>query len=370
MDEEKQSQPAPSAPAAPPTRSPAAWGDPLFRLDQGWTRFETWLAVLVIGLEAFALSLWVFLKGLSSPYDADAKAGLVFRAIIGAFVLGMIAYHALRKQKEQIRVMASIGGVVLGVVTAKAWVAVGVDYSSNLLNWYQQASSLALFGGLRGIGTRLTLLLALLGGSLATASGKHITVDFLTRFLSDRTRVPVVLAGWIAIGSVCFVASWGFFDHIAIENFGAKAEMSRTQKIAKVGEGLEEHFFILRKQVSLDLKATPHVLAGDRYADWLGAAEWNTWVDEHGFAERYGAESLDALKIPEGETRAPFIIIPEVGEPKGELVNAANLVFPIGLLIIAIRFFLRSALVISGHVSADPEEGGEFSSDRAEEGAK
>lgn len=370
MAEEAEPKPEIPAPVPTPSRPPAAWGNPLFRLDQRWTRFETGLAVLVLALEAFALSLWVFLKGLSSPYDADAKAGLVFRAILGAFLLGMIAYHALRKQSELVRVLASLAGVVVGVFGAKAWANVGVDYTSNILNWYQQASTLTLFGGLRGIGTRLTLLLALLGGSLATASGKHICVDFVTRFLGERTRIPVVLGGWISVGLVCFIGSWGFFDHIAIENFGAKADMSRMEKVAKVGKGLEESVFVLRKQLSLDLRATPHVLAGDGYADWLGAAEWNRWVDEGGFAERYGAESIASLKIPDGETRAPFVIVPGVGEPRGELINAANLVFPIGLLVIALRFFLRSLLVISRHLSADPDDEASFSSDKELEAAK
>ena len=51
----------------------------------------------------------------------------------------------------------------------------------------------------------------------------------------------------------------------------------------------------------------------------------------------------------------PIVVVPERGEPRGELINAANLVFPIGLLIIAIRFVLLSLLAISGHSSVDPE---------------
>jgi hypothetical protein len=66
------------------------------------------------------------------------------------------------------------------------------------------------------------------------------------------------------------------------------------------------------------------------------------------------------LKIPDEETRAPLIVIPGRGEPRGELINAANLVFPIGLLVIAIRFLVRSLLALSGHVSVDPDESDEF----------
>ena len=51
----------------------------------------------------------------------------------------------------------------------------------------------------------------------------------------------------------------------------------------------------------------------------------------------------------------PIVVVPERGEPRGELIKAANLVFPIGLLIIAIRFILLSLLAISGHNPIDPE---------------
>jgi len=44
--------------------------------------------------------------------------------------------------------------------------------------------------------TRLTLWLALLGGSIATAKGKHINIDVVMRFLTPRMRIPVaVLVG-------------------------------------------------------------------------------------------------------------------------------------------------------------------------------
>lgn len=360
--------PAVTPPAGPPA---AAWGAPLLRLDQAWTRFETGLVVLVIGLEAFALTLWVFLKGFSTPAGGDSAAGTVFRGITGAFVLGMIAFHGLRKKPENVRRGAAIAATLLGFLLAKSWAHFGVEYSSNLLNWYQQGSTLTLFGGLRGIGTRLTLLLALLGGSLATASGKHITIDFLTRFLSAGSRVAVVLVGWVGAAIICAVGSWGFFDHIAIENFGARADATVGQKFSKVGEGLDESFFILRKQVALDLKTVPHVVfRGEVYADWLGGAEWNSWLEQAGFAERYGKESLERLHVPENETRAPFVIVPGKGEPRGELIHPANLVFPIGLLIIALRFILRSLLVLSGQVGADPDAGGEFTSDRTPEAAR
>jgi hypothetical protein len=357
-----------AGPTAPPgggtaAPKPAAWGDPLFKADVAWTKFETWLACVVLALEIFALSLWVVLKGLSTPAESESPAGIVFRAIFGAIVLGMIPYLTLRKQGERAQRWGAIIGTFVGIYVARFWVNFGVDYTSNLLNWYQQASSLTLFGGLRGIGTRLTLLLALLGGSLATARGKHITIDLLTRYISAKVRLPVVITGWLGASLICFSASWGFFDHIAIENFGSKANDSAGEKVHRVVEELGEHAFMLRKQLALDIKSTRRIVfGGEPYAEWLTAEEWNQWVIDAGFRERYGDE-VETLMIPAGQNRAPMIIIPGKGEPRGVLVHAANLVFPFGLLVIALRFLLRSLLALSRHVSVDPEEGGDFASD-------
>jgi TRAP-type C4-dicarboxylate transport system permease small subunit len=305
-------------------------------------------------LEIGALSLWVALKGLSSPPGASA-AGIVFRALTGSLLLGSIGYLGARKQNMTIRRGAAIAGVVLGLLLAKAWARVGVDWSANLLNWYQQASWLTLFGGLRGIGTRLTLLLALLGGSLATAAGRHITIDLVTRFLGPRSRLPVAIIGWLGASMVCFGAAWGFFDHIAIEDFGAKADYSTGQKVKTISAGIGERIFILRKQIALDFKSFPHVVKGESYADWLSGAEWNAWLEDAGFVDRYGKAPIEALKIPPEAKRAPMVVVPEKGEPRGELTHIANLVFPIGLFIIALRFILLSILALSGHKSVDPE---------------
>jgi hypothetical protein len=79
-------------------------------------------------------------------------------------------------------------------------------------------------------------------------------------------------------------------------------------------------------------------------------------LDESGFAERYGKEAVDGLKMSDLEgTRSPIVVVPERGEPRGELIKAANLVFPIGLWIIAIRFILLALLAASGHLLVDPE---------------
>lgn len=356
--------PSPPASGGSSGRKPQAWGAPLLKFDYLWTRFETGLAAVVLALEILALSLWVVLKGMSTPAESESAAGVVFRAIIGAIVLGMIPFLALKKKGPMAQRWGAIAGVTLGLFLAKAWIGVGVQYTSNLLNWYQQASTLTLFGGLRGIGTRLTLLLALLGGSLATGKGKHITIDLVLRLVSAKVRLPLVVIGWLGAAVICFAGSWGFFDHIAIESFGAKAGASPGEKIEKVFEELGEGVFMFRKQMALDLKSTPHIVFGNEvYSEWLKGAEWNQWLVDAGFVERYGPEKVEGLKIPDEDSRSPMIVIPGRGEPRGHLVDAANLVFPIGLFIIALRFVLRSLLAISGQVSVDPEEDDEFSPD-------
>jgi TRAP-type C4-dicarboxylate transport system permease small subunit len=350
---------APASGSAPPPMKGARWADPLMAADRVWTRFEIWLALFALTLEVLAMSLWVSLKGFSAP--SDQAAGVVFRAILGGTVLGMASHAALSKQKLGVRRGVTAGAALLGVVTAKAWAKFGVDYSSNLLNWYQQASFLTLLGGLRGVATRLTMLLALLGGSLATGRGKHIVIDVVTRFVSYRPRMVMALVSWAASAVVCLAAAWGFFDHISIENFGARMDDTAGGKIERVIGQLGEDVFIARKQIALDFKAAPHVLLkGEPYSDWLTGKEWNAWVDSAGFAERYGEKAMGALRIPDDSTRAPLVVIPGRGEPRGELISAAYLVFPIGLLIIAVRFIVRGLLAISGHVKVDPDESEEW----------
>jgi hypothetical protein len=341
-----------------------AWGKPFLKMDIVWTRFETGLCVVVLALEVSALTLWVALKGFSTPPEGGSAAGIVFRALTGGAILGAIAWVALKKQSYQVRCIATISGILLGFVGAKAWANVGVEYTSNLLNWYQQASTLTLFGGLRGIGTRLTLLLSILGGSLATARGKHITIDLIQRFAPEKVRIPVIVFGWIASAFICCVLAWGFLDHTSIESFGAKNDAPASEKLSATAHHLGENFFIVRKQLSLDLKAMSHVVfKGERYAEWMSGAEWNEWLADSGYAERYGVEATNALKLPPEDTRSPIVIIPGRGEPRGELISAANLVYPFGFLVIAVRFLIRSLLAIAGWVSVDPDDSGDFTSE-------
>ena len=358
--------PPPSPPGGGPGgRNPAAWGAPLARLDAIWTKFETWLCVGVLVLEVASLSLWVALKGMSTRVESETPAGLIFRAVVGSVVLGTIAYFATRKRSKAVERIAVMSSIAVGILFAKVWVGWGVDFFANLLNWFQSASSLRLVGGLRGVGTRLTLLLALLGGSLATAAGKHITIDLITRALRPSFRLPVILIGWVGAAIICLVAAWGFFDHISIDRpFTTDPDGTVAEKFSKVGEEIGEQGFILRKQITLDIKSVPHVLAGEPFSDWMTGTEWNEWVRDGGFVERYGPEEAKAIEIGPDEKRAPYVLIPGRGEPGPELVAVANLVFPVGLVIIALRFLLLCLLALSGYRDVNPTSNNEESFDK------
>jgi hypothetical protein len=353
--------PAPAPAAGPPNPgpagpAPAAWGDPLARLDAAWTRLESLLCAGVLVAEIAALCVWIAMKGLSTPSTGDAKAGIVFRGVIGALALGLASRLPTRGRPAAQRDAITVGAVVVGLLSAGLWSRWGVDYFSNVLNWLQDGSTLTLIGGLRGLGTRLTLWLALLGASLATASGKHINVDVVMRFLSDRARLPVAVAGWLLAATVCLTAVWGFFDHIAIESFATPADAPPGAKVAQVAEHTGQNLFLLRKQVALDLRTLGHVSAGERYDRWMTGAEWNAWIKGGGWEEHWSQADLATVLVPEGSTepKPPLVVVPN-GSNRGILGHDLDLVVPFGLLMIGLRFVLRALLAFSGHVKVDPD---------------
>ncbi len=352
-----------------------AWGAPLVRLDQAWTRLESRLCASVLVAEIAALCLWIALKGLSAEYQVDAGgekniSGLVFRALLTACVLGGAVYRvrfAVSPQWRRVLVASSIAG---GLVLGRLWANVGVSYFSNLLNWMQSASILMLIGGLRGVVTRLTLWLALLGGSIATAKGKHINVDVVMRFLPPRMRVPVAVLGWIGAAVMCLSGAWGFVDHIAIALFHEKpseackddptrdCRVPAAEKLGHMAHAMRTDFFLLGRQVSLDLRTLPRVLVGTTYNDFFTAREWNAWIEAADWTAYFPAEAVKSLLAPAdrpGETHAPAVSIPGGEEARGLLVKEADLVFPFGLVMMALRFLLRSLLAIAGDVRVDPD---------------
>jgi TRAP-type C4-dicarboxylate transport system permease small subunit len=352
------------------------WGAPLVRVDHVWSRIEQALCALVLVTEVLALCLQVTLNGLSKGYGSgENAAGVVYRAILGAGVLGLVAHLLTRpKKKEDERRHAAVVtvAIAMGLFLGRVWANSGVTYASNAQNWIQNASALMLIGGLRppGLVSRLTLWLALLGGSLATSTGKHINIDVVVRFLPAKLRAPVAIVGWLAAAAMCFAAVVGFADNLAVTGFKVVDQPcaddaskfcppSAATKVERVGRAVSNDLFLLGRQMSLDLKTTPRVLAGEPYDKYLTAAEWNAWMREADWAAHYPEaavegqmkdESLKDLRVP------PAVNVPGgAEEARGLLVRDLNFVFPFGLLMIGLRFLLRIMLVLSGHAEADPD---------------
>jgi len=374
----------PKPPAKKPSGPGSAWVQPLVRFDEWWTRWEARLAVGVLGAEIFSLCTWIALKGMSAEYrpadqtDPDAPvdvSGVIFRAIVGALVLGIGAHFALRpkdpaKRKTDIRYQAGVSAAaIIGLLVSYRWANAGSAYFSNLLNWLQSASTLTLFGGLRGMATRFTLWLALLGASLATAQGKHINVDVVMRFLTPKMRLPVALVGWLAAALVCLSGAWGFVDHLAIAEFKISMEapcandatkmcaVGPTERLGKVRHEMGRDFFLARRQAALDFKSWSKVLGGTKYETFLHAAEWNEWMRAGDWEEYFTKEDVQGQMMDESDTkltRLPLINIPGTGEnTMGLLIRDIDFVFPFGLLMIALRFLLRCVLAIGGAVKVD-----------------
>jgi hypothetical protein len=359
---------------APESREPkgakgAAWGEPLAKLDAKWTKLEAGLCVFVLSAEIFVLCLWITLKGMSAMHVGGDVSGLVFRALFGATALGLVAHKILlprgenadKKEAETRHRYGVLVAIALGLFGAKLWVNGGVQYSSNFLNWMQNASVVMLFGGLRspGLVTRLTLWLALLGASMATAKGKHINVDVVMRFLTPKLRVPAALVGWLAAAVMCLAAVWGFTDHIAIEDFKVQRDLEPGKKIEHVMGEMKKDWFLFCRQLSLDLKSFPKVVAGTKYDGWMTGAEWNEWMKEGDWTAHFSKEEVEGqMKLPEqvGELQSPAVNWPGGGENiRGLLIRDLNFVFPFGLLVIGLRFLLRCLLTLSGHIRVDPD---------------
>jgi TRAP-type C4-dicarboxylate transport system permease small subunit len=345
---------------------------PLERVDAGWQRIEARLCAAVLVAEIASLTLWISLKGLSADFRPGENAsGLVYRCFLTAAVLGVAAHLATRRRPARVHTNLTTAAVILGLMLGRAWVHVGVMYFGNVLNWLQNASSLMLIGGLRGLATRLTLWVALLGASLATSRGKHIHVDVLVRYVPVKLRVPTALAGQIAAAFVCFFGAIGFCDYISISVFRANAtepcpddkskscDTTPGEKAAAVEHALGQDFFLLGRQMTLDLRTFPKVLGGTPYDKWLTAPEWNTWLDGADWKAHFDATAVDALHMDPSQpsaTRMPQVAVPGTGEEaRGLLVRELDFVFPFGLAIIAIKFLMRIVLILQGRINVDPD---------------
>jgi hypothetical protein len=339
------------------------------RVDEVWQRLEARLCAAVLVAEIASLALWVSLKGLSTDFAPGGnRAGLVYRSIVTAAVLGVGAHVAARKvvasgkHAATVQRFAVAGAMSLGLFAGRFWVHAAVEWSSNVLNWLQNASALMLIGGLRGLATRLTLWLALLGASLAASRGKHIYVDVLVHLLPPRLRVATAVAGWLAAAAVCATGVVGFVDYISIAEYRVSAvrpcpddarqscNTGPTEKLVELQRMTSADFFLLGRQLSLDSRSLPEVLAGHSYDQWMTASEWNAWLDSADWAAHFEKAAVEALHMDPskpGALRMPQVAVPGTGEEaRGVLIRELNFVFPFGLAVIAVKFLLRALLLL------------------------
>lgn len=314
----------------------------LDRLDRALTRLEVALVVAVFGALTLSLLAWVGLKGLSTRTEGEVFAGFVFRAASAGALLGALAWRFSRSARVTTMV------ALLAGVSAWAWRDLGVSWASNVLGWLQDGSLLTWCGGLRGVGTRLTLALGMLGAALATAGGRHVSIDVVSRVFDGGARRWLSRASGVVAAVVCFAAAWGFFDFTAIDAFGAPPAAARAEKWSVTTRGLSRHAGLAWRQLTLDVKVAGRVLGGAPWDHSLSAAEWNAWLGDD-------AELAALKEADEAVTRTPLLALP--GEsPRGLLVKDLNLVVPLGLLWLAVRFLLwvaRGAPAENAHAGGD-----------------
>lgn len=352
----------PPPPPKPPRPEGAAWGKPLVTLERRFTWFELRLLVTIILLLIASMVAWVSIQGLSSPVESQDSAGTLYRGFAGAIALATASWLVSKRLglSKQTTSLLGVAAMVLGFATAGMWRSVGVEYFGHVKNWLQEGSSLTMFGGLRGVSTRLTILLAFVGGSLAAATGKHINIDIALRFVTPKLKLPVFILQNIATIAFCIVASVAFFEYIAITNFNAKQETTRSEKLSIVGKSMSEDMFLFRRQIGFDLSAAPHVLlSGGTWDDEkrMNGHAWNAYLESTGYRDTFTKEQVDALMAPPEaleESRLPMAIGPD-GQPRNLLIRTMNLTFAVGFLFMAFRFLLRMLLVLSRHTDIDAE---------------
>lgn len=302
----------------------------LARVDRWWTRLEVALACSTAGALVASLGAWVVLKGLAAQTTSTFFAGAALRSGALALLAGLVTFR-LAKGRALPTAVACAAGAVGGVVLRD----VGVGWAGNVLGWVQDGSTLTLVGGLRGLATRLTLLLVFVGASMATAQGRHLTIDVVARLLPDLARRAAGGLTGLGAASVCVVAAWGFFDFIAIDAFRAGMDDAPAAKWSAVTTGLSRDARFVSRQLALDVKVAPRVLGGARWDTSLSGAEWNAWLEG---SAREG-EDLSALRDAPDDTHAPLVVTAP-DSPRGLLVKPLSLLVPLGLLALALRFLL------------------------------
>ena len=356
----------------------------LKRFDKAWTSVEAKACAVILVLEIVALCIWIIIKNMPIAYTADgtgSKAGLVLRALLGGVTLAAVAHKVMRRVTPTEPGAQTVGPVhgavvmvalVVGFALGKSWASVGAKFFSNVYSWLQSSSCLVMFNGLRGFSSRMTLLVAILGASIATSKAKHINVDFGLRALPERFRLVAAVSGWVGAAAICVMASYAFFDFIAIGNFQAPSKIdcpdgskgpegtglcdpTFSTKWNKVAATTKRDLFVARRQFVLDLHTFSRVTKGEKFSE-MPAAEWNAWLDGGDWAAYTEAEELATYRAADDSSRDPKAPVPGGADLKLLLVKEFNIfVLGVGFLMLTTRFLLRATLALAGAVSVDPD---------------
>lgn len=379
-------------PAAAEGTQPAPWTKPLVRLDEVWTKIETYLVLGVLIAAILYMTGWVTLNAFHTKGGKLANFPgiiLVFAGLASAASWTRIPPRERLPKKLIVPGLLFVLGVILLMVAKKQ------DYFANVSRWLADASLIKQMGTPQIVSARLfTIWVALLGGSLATGAGRQINIDVVMRFIGPRPRLAVALIGYIGAAISCFVIAWGFVDYLAITRYGAQKTATKTEKISTIAKSMGRHSFIVRRQTALDIRSFGKVVLGAQPFDkWYTGNEWNQELNEGGWANVYpqppattgttpppgGYPSKPCLSGREREeliakgasvnpewrlvgacdigdgtgTRAPLATAPEPDD-RTPLEADLSMLFPWGFFMIGLRFVLRGLLAIGGAVSTDP----------------
>jgi len=375
-----------------PDLKPASWTKPLVRLDELWTKIETFLVLAVLLAAILYMTGWVTLNAFHTKGGRLANFPgiiLVFTGLASAVSWTRVPPKDRHPRKLVLPGVLFAFGVLLLLVAKKQ------DYFANVSRWLADASLIKQMGTPQIVSARLfTIWVALLGGSLATGAGRQINIDVVMRFIGPKPRLAVAMLGYTLASIACFTVAWGFVDYLAITRYGATKVATKTEKLATIGNSLGRHSFVVRRQLMLDARSFGKVVIGAQPFDkWYSGAEWNKELNEAGWASVYpppppapGAAApavpyptkpclttkeledlsakggslnsewrlIGACDVGDGTgTRAPLATAPEPDD-RTPLEADLSLLFPWGFFMIGLRFLLRGALALGGAVSTDP----------------
>src|SRR5262249_4427899 len=89
----------------------------------------------------------------------------------------------------------------------------------------------------------------------------------------------------------------------------------------------------------------------------LHGSEWNSWVRAGGWERHFTEEQVKGILLPDAsasDLHPPLVVVPSGASNRGLLTHDLHLIFPIGLLVIGVRFLLRVLVAARGELCAPP----------------